>query len=120
MRLAPLAIPLVGFFLVPLSHGADWKDLLPGNDLSGWEVKGWSQEPGVADFYVEDGTIVGVSKLGVPNSFLCPEETYRDFILEFDVLVDVSLNSGVQFRSLTDPKYRNGQASDATTTSDPA
>ncbi|UCE46211.1 MAG: DUF1080 domain-containing protein, partial [Phycisphaerales bacterium] len=34
-----------------------------------------------------------------PNSFLCTEKEYGDFILEFEVKCDPSLNSGVQIRS---------------------
>jgi hypothetical protein len=60
--------------------------------------------------------IVGQAVDGSPNTFLCTNETYGDFILEFDVLVDPNLNSGVQFRSLIaekDEKFTvevNGEA----------
>jgi hypothetical protein len=108
-KLTSFTASLIGLLVVPLCSGGDWQELLNGEDLTGWEVKGWSEEPGVADFYVEDGMIVGVSTAGVPNSFLCPEATYGDFILEFDVLTDIGMNSGVQFRSLSDPDYLNGR-----------
>jgi hypothetical protein len=49
----------------------------------------------------KDGTIVGTTAKGSPNSFLCTEKIYGDFELEFDVKVDNALNSGVQIRSLT-------------------
>jgi hypothetical protein len=109
MKLIPLAVALTSPLSLPVCQASDWQDLFNGKDLSGWEVIGWSQKPGVADFLVEDHMIIGVSKAGVPNSFLCSDEAYGDFILEFDVLIDVGLNSGVQIRSLTDPDYRNGQ-----------
>ena len=35
-------------------------------------------------------------------------KNYSDFILEFDVFVDVSINSGVQFRSNSNPDYKKG------------
>ena len=43
--------------------------------------------------------IVGSSVPSTPNSFLCTEKYYGDFILELDVLCDVELNSGIQIRS---------------------
>ena len=47
--------------------------------------------------------------MNTPNSFLCTKENYGDFILEFEVLVDPLLNSGVQIRSESRPDYRNGR-----------
>ena len=50
-----------------------------------------------------------------PNTFLCTEKEYGDFILEFEVLLeDSELNSGVQFRSLIAPQeltfvFRNAE-----------
>ncbi len=43
--------------------------------------------------------IVGASAPNSPNSFLCHEKNYADFILEVDCKVDPALNAGVQFRS---------------------
>lgn len=71
-----------------------WTNLLPGKDLNGWTQKG-----GKAKYEVKDGSIVGTSVVNTPNSFLCPEKTYSDFILEYDFKVDPRLNSGVQIRS---------------------
>ncbi len=73
---------------------ADWQPLFDGKSLDGWRQFG-----GDADYRVEDGTIVGTSVADSPNSFLASERSYDDFILEFEVLVDPQLNSGVQFRS---------------------
>ena len=56
-----------------------------------------------------DGTIVGISKMNTPNTFLATEKNYGDFILEFDFKVDDGLNSGVQFRSLSLKDYQNGR-----------
>lgn len=69
-------------------------DLFNGKDLSGWKQLG-----GKADYKVEGGEIVGTSVLDTPNSFLCTERTYGDFVLEYDFKVDERLNSGVQIRS---------------------
>ncbi|MBN2028749.1 DUF1080 domain-containing protein [bacterium] len=72
----------------------EWVELFDGETLSGWTLIG-----GDADFYVEDGMIVGNSTLGAPNVFLCTEKEYDDFILEFDVKIDEGINSGMQIRS---------------------
>ena len=44
-----------------------------------------------------------------PNSFMATEQTYGDFILEFEVKCHPDLNSGVQFRSESKPDYNNGR-----------
>jgi len=73
-----------------------WISLFDGESL-----KGWSVHSGQATYRVEDGTIVGQAVKDSPNSFLCTDRTFSDFILEFEVyLEDNELNSGVQFRSL--------------------
>ena len=60
-------------------------------------------------YKVKDGAIVGYSKMGTPNSFLCTRQAYGDFILEFEFKVDEGLNSGVQFRSESLKSYNNGR-----------
>jgi hypothetical protein len=40
---------------------------------------------------------------------MATEQSYGDFILEFEVKCDPALNSGVQFRSLSTPDYRDGR-----------
>ncbi|MHC4337363.1 MAG: 3-keto-disaccharide hydrolase [Planctomycetota bacterium] len=77
--------------------------------FDGKTLKGWKQLGGKALYEVEDGAIVGTSVRGTPNSFLCTEKTYGDFILEFEVKVDPPLNSGVQIRSNSLKQYRNGR-----------
>jgi len=67
--------------------------------FDGKTLKGWSQCNGSAKYYVENGELVGVTAKGSPNSFLCSEKEYGDFILEFEVKDDPALNSGVQIRS---------------------
>lgn len=56
-----------------------------------------------------DGTIVGISKLGTPNTFLATQKQYGDFILEFDFKIDEGLNSGVQLRSESKKDYQKGR-----------
>ena len=81
-----------------------WVKLFNGKDL-----KGWKQLGGQAKYRVENGEIVGTTVANTPNSFMCTEKDYGDFILELDLKVDNSMNSGVQFRSLSKPDYQNGR-----------
>ena len=81
-----------------------WTDLFNGKDLSGWV-----QRNGEADYKVENGEIIGISKAGTPNSFLCTEKEYGDFILEFELKVDTALNSGVQIRSHSLSEFKDGR-----------
>jgi hypothetical protein len=90
--------------LVACQSGDGWQQLFNGKDFTGFK-----QLNGEAPYRVEDGSIVGVSVTGQPNSFLATEQHYEDFILEFEVLCDPALNSGVQFRSNSLPEYLNGR-----------
>ena len=76
------------------SAAPGWQDLFNGRDLAGFTQRG-----GKATYTVEEGAIVGTSVMNTPNSFLCTEKIYGDFILEYEFLVDSRLNSGVQIRS---------------------
>jgi len=77
-----------------------WIDLFDGETLNGWSI-----HSGFAKYRVEDGTIVGNAVKGSPNTFLCTDQEFGDFILEFEVfLKDTKLNSGVQFRSKIAPE----------------
>lgn len=82
----------------------DWTYLFNGKDLSGWV-----RVNGSASFEVDNGTILGQTVEGSPNSFLCTIKHYSDFVLEFEVKVDPRLNSGVQIRSNSFDEYRNGR-----------
>lgn len=73
-----------------------WTSLFDGKTLDGWV-----QKNGTASYRVENGTLVGKTTEGSPNSFLCTEKNYGDFELELEVKVDPRLNSGVQIRSKT-------------------
>lgn len=73
-----------------------WVSLFDGKSLAGW-----TQRNGTAVYRIENGTIVGKTTEGSPNSFLCTDKDYGDFELEFEVKVDPQLNSGVQIRSQT-------------------
>ncbi|MDD7887577.1 DUF1080 domain-containing protein [Flavivirga sp. 57AJ16] len=81
-----------------------WVSLFNGKNLDGWK-----QLNGTAKYVVENNEIVGITKTNTPNSFLCTEKKYDDFILEFEILADPSINTGVQFRSNSFKDYNNGR-----------
>jgi hypothetical protein len=79
--------------------GAEKIQLFDGKTLTGWSI-----HSGFAKYHVEDGAIVGTTVPKSPNTFLCTDKEFGDFILEFEVKLDnPELNSGVQFRSQIAP-----------------
>ncbi len=103
-----MKFPLLSLAFLPLSlaaaEPAPWVDLFNGNTLDGWTQRG-----GEAQYTVEDGVIVGTTVPKTPNSFLCTNRNYANFILEVDFKVDPTLNCGVQIRSNSLPDYKKGQ-----------
>jgi hypothetical protein len=81
-----------------------WTELFNGKDFTGF-----NELNGKAPFRMEDGVLIGTSVKDQPSSFMATQQEYSDFILEFDVLCDTLLNSGVQFRSESKPDYNNGR-----------
>ncbi len=93
------------FLATPVFAGEDgWISLFNGKNLDGWV-----QHNGTATYQVEKQTVLGKTSEGSPNSFLCTKKNYSDFELEFEVKVDDELNSGVQIRSVSDPKIKKGR-----------
>ncbi len=88
----------------PKTKDQEWILLFNGKDLTGWQ-----QLNGRATYTVENGEIVGTTIANSPNSFLCTKQSVSDFILEFEIMVDPDINSGVQFRSLSEESYNNGR-----------
>lgn len=87
---------------VNAARGEKWVSLFDGKTL-----KGWTQKNGKAKYEVRDGMIVGTTVLNTPNSFLCTEKMYGDFILELEFLVEEGMNSGIQIRSHSLEDYKN-------------
>jgi len=81
-----------------------WTSLFDGKTLNGW-----IQRNGKARYEVVDGTIVGTTVLNTPNSFLCTEKMYTDFVLELELLADPGINSGIQIRSHSFANYNKGR-----------
>lgn len=76
------------------AQDAKSKPLFNGENFDGWEQAG-----GVAKYSIKDGVIVGESVPDTPNSFMCTQKLYKNFVLEYEYKCDDLLNSGVQFRS---------------------
>ena len=92
-----IRIPLclaVAILVSACTPAEGWIELFDGKTLNGW-----TQRNGFATYRVHDGSILGRTSVGSPNSFLCTTTHFSDFELEFDVKVDDGLNSGVMIRS---------------------
>lgn len=85
------------------AQGGTWVSLFDGKTLNGWK-----QLNGKAKYEVVNGTIVGTTVTGEPNSFLATVKEYGDFILELELKVG-EMNSGIQIRSLSTPAFNNGR-----------
>ncbi len=66
----------IGLLLISLliayscfSMGGEWKELFNGKNL-----KGWKKLDGTAEYRIENGEIVGISKTGTPNTFLATKK----------------------------------------------
>ncbi|MNK05909.1 hypothetical protein D3C87_237990 [compost metagenome] len=104
-RLLILTGLMLGASLTSLhAQSGKWQNLFNGKDLTGWK-----QLNGKAKYEVVNGEIVGTTVRDTPNSFLTTEKNYGDFIFEVELLVDNSMNSGIQFRSESKPDQNNGR-----------
>ena len=81
--------------------GSQWVSLFNGKDFSGWTVRG-----GKAPFTIENEEIVGTILPKTPNTFLCTEKEYGDFILELEFNCHKDVNSGIQIRTDDAPQNR--------------
>jgi len=99
---------LIAFTLIAFSGFSKekngWKSLFNGKNLDGWH-----QLNGQAKYTVSKGELIGTTVADTPNSFLAADQEYGDFILELDLKVDESMNSGIQFRSISKPEIMNGR-----------
>ncbi len=96
---------LVAVLLIPTAMQAQkWTNLFDGKTFAGWK-----QLNGQAKYEIKNGVIIGTTVANTPNSFMATEKTYGDFILELELKVDNSMNSGIQIRSLSKPEVNNGR-----------
>jgi len=98
-------LPVLLLFFISGAHAQkNWLKLFDGKTLDGWKQLG-----GKARFQVYNDAIAGISVPNTPNSFLCTEAEYGDFVLEMEVMInDTNSNSGIQFRSHFDPSANGG------------
>jgi len=100
-----LTLPFAALLSLAFAATAQTEDLalITTRDLqpifNGKNLDGWIQRGGKAKYAVEDGVIVGTTVKGEPNSFLCTQKEYGDFLLELEIKAAPGLNSGVQVRS---------------------
>ncbi|WP_420460482.1 3-keto-disaccharide hydrolase [Neolewinella sp.] len=76
-----------------LSAQSPFTSLTNGRDLSNWESYG-----GQAPYSLSGDTITGTAVVNTPNTFLCTERPYSNFILTLEFNDDAPLNSGVMAR----------------------
>jgi len=81
-----------------------WKEIFNGKNLDGWEIR-----DGSAKAWVEDECIVSKQSDPLNFSYLVYKEELSDFILECDVKLTGTLNSGIFIRGITDENLFNGR-----------
>jgi len=115
MRTLTIVLMVLGVsFAITAQEAENWVSLFDGKTLDGWTRRG-----GEATYRIEGGAIVGTTipgkelrgkrVSGTPNTFLCTDRVYGDFILELEFKVDPAMNSGVQIRSNSYKAYKNGR-----------
>ncbi len=81
----------------PNLDSEDFVSLFNGHDLNGWTVRGSQMK-----FEVIDGEIVGTCTPELkPNSFLCTDKIFSNFIFTAEFKWDIEGNSGIMFRADT-------------------
>lgn len=85
--------------MMTVKNGNAWTE-------NGVPLNGWVKYGGDATFLVEGAEIVGSRGPG-PNTFLCTEKSYENFVVKFEFKFDVNCNSGVQFRSELRPSGKD-------------
>ncbi len=95
----------LSLFCAAQKNAAGYTSLFDGKTLNGWK-----KVAGTADYKIENGTIIGTTVTGSPNTFLVSDKEYGNFVLELEVKIeDTTSNSGIQFRSHYDPAGHEGK-----------
>jgi hypothetical protein len=90
MRLPLLFVALV---TVLVANDAKLQPIFNGRDLTGWTA------PEKEKFWrVADGVLIGENDEKLTGNYLWTDQTYGDFILEFDVRWTGEIDSGVEIR----------------------
>jgi hypothetical protein len=94
---------LLGITSSAFAQTEKWTRLFDGKTLNGWSKKG-----GNATYTIANNEIIGTTVENTPNTFLCTDKMYDNFVLELELALEGNMNSGVQFRSNL-RKNANGQ-----------
>ncbi|MCP9235079.1 DUF1080 domain-containing protein [Lewinella sp. JB7] len=76
-----------------LAQNDGMTSLTNGKDLSNWETYG-----GKAPYELRGDTIIGTAVINTPNTFLCTDRPYENFVLELEFYDEAPLNSGMMVR----------------------
>lgn len=100
-KIAFIAIVVLASCQNKIAKEDGWQDLFDGKTLNGWKVlnQDWENPDSKPDFYIEDNMIICNTTLNTGGGYLVTEKSYDNYILELDVKIDTSLNSGIQCRS---------------------
>ena len=102
-----LRIPLLGMLWLSSCtslNQAPWTELYNGKDKDGWEIR-----DGSAEVWIEEGLLVTQQTDSLNFAYLVYKELFSDFILECEVKLTGSLNSGILIRGISDPGLHNGR-----------
>ena len=95
-----LLSPLIFFMLLfNSSYGQKWEYLFDGKSLEGWSVL---DKP--ADVNIKDNSMVlRMTPYTSRHSFIRTNKAYKDFIFEVEFRRDLTIDSGILFRSVDAP-----------------
>lgn len=66
--------------------------------FNGVDLTGWRAEKSAPFWRVEDGVLIGESVAGLTENYLLSEQSYGDFVLEFEVRWSGEIDSGIDMR----------------------
>lgn len=92
----------------PILGPEDSTSLFDGATLKGWTPKGGRYD-GTARWTVEDGVIVGRQGPNRSGGLLYTEQSYGDFIVSFETMIDWPFDSGLFVRMVPRPGPKGGQ-----------
>jgi len=106
MNFGRLSIRYAAFLLIGVAAASGWAAegwtaLFNGNDLDGWKKVGREGSRWV----VNDGVIKGS---GEPSMLVTTGKAYRDFELRVEMKINDGGNSGLYFRTTSEPGFADG------------
>ena len=85
------------------SNQQPWMQIFNGSDMDEWEIR-----EGSVEAWLENGLMVSQQTDSLHFSYLVYKEELNDSILECEVKIVGTLNSGILIRGISDPEIRNG------------